>query len=147
MRLLSQWSCIVINAVIALLLKGTEPDLSALMGAALGDGCPDMLEGALKDGIPSDVLESIAGGGQVPEDCSWLRGEQRLIGHTLIALQAGLWSAVTPLGFEDALRQVVEAGGDTDTNGAVAGAVLGARYGASGIPGAVVGRGTGAGAD
>ena len=25
----SQWSCIVINAVIALLLKGTEPDLSA----------------------------------------------------------------------------------------------------------------------
>ena len=131
----SQWSCIVINAVIALLLKGTEPNLTALMGAASGDGCPDMLRAALKDGIPSDVLESIASGVPVAEDCSWLRGEQRLIGHTLIALQAGLWSAVTPLGFEDALRQVVEAGGDTDTNGAVAGAVLGARYGASGIPG------------
>ena len=41
---------------------------------------------------------------------------------------------MTPLGFESALRQVVEAGGDTDTNGAVAGAVLGARYGASAIP-------------
>ena len=131
----SQWSCIVINAVIALLLRGTEPNLSALMGAASGDGCPDMLGTALRDGIPSDVLESIASGGPAPEDCSWLRREQRLIGHTLIALQAGLWSAVTPMDFEDALRQVVEAGGDTDTNGAVAGAVLGARYGASAIPG------------
>ncbi len=131
----SQWSCIVINAVIALLLKGTEPDLSALMAAASGDGCPDMLETALMDGIPSDVLESIASGVPVPEDCSWLRLDQRLIGHTLIALQAGLWAAVTPLGFEEALRQVVEAGGDTDTNGAVAGAVLGARYGATAIPG------------
>ena len=131
----TQWSCIVINAVIALLLKGTEPDLSAQMSAASRDGCPDMFEAARRDGIPSDVLESIAGGGQAPEDCSWLRLDQRLIGHTLIALQAGLWAAVMPLGFEEALRQVVEAGGDTDTNGAVAGAVLGARYGASAIPG------------
>lgn len=131
----SQWSCIVINAVIALLLKGTEPGLSALMAAASEDGCPDMLEAAMRDGIPSDVLESIVSGVPVAEDCSWLRRDQRLIGHTLIALQTGLWAAVTPLGFEDALRQVVEAGGDTDTNGAVAGAVLGARYGASAIPG------------
>ena len=130
----SQWSCIIINAVIALMLKGTEPDLSALMAAASEDGCPDLLGTAVKDGIPSDVLESIVGGESVTEDCSWLRLDQRLIGHTLIALQAGLWSAVTPLGFEEALRQVVEAGGDTDTNGAVAGAVLGARYGASEIP-------------
>ena len=131
----TQWSCIVINAVIALFLKGIEPDLSALMAAASEDGCPDMLGTALKDGIPSDVLESVCGGGQAPEDCSWLRLDQRLIGHTLIAFQAGLWAALTPLGFEEALRQVVEAGGDTDTNGAVAGAVLGARYGASAIPG------------
>ena len=131
----SQWSCIVINAVIALLLRGIEPDLSALMGAASGDGCPDMLGAAMGDGIPSDVLESIASGVPVAEDCSWLRRDQRLIGHTLIALQAGLWAAVTPLGFAEALRQVVEAGGDTDTNGAVVGAVLGARYGASAIPG------------
>ena len=131
----SQWSCIIINAAIALAAKrGTEPDLSALMAAASADGCPDLLGTALSDGIPSDVLECIADDNPVTEDCSWLRRDQRLIGHTLIALQAGLWSAVTPLDFETALRQVVEAGGDTDTNGAVAGAVLGARYGASAIP-------------
>ena len=49
-------------------------------------------------------------------------------------MQAGLWAAATPLGFDAALREVVEAGGDTDTNGAVAGAILGVRYGAFAIP-------------
>ena len=67
-------------------------------------------------------------------DASWLRRQQMLIGHTLLAVQCGLWAAVTPLDLEAALRRVVEAGGDTDTNAAVAGAVLGARYGAAAIP-------------
>ena len=38
------------------------------------------------------------------------------------------------MNFADAVVSVVSVGGDTDTNGAVAGAVLGARYGASAIP-------------
>ena len=59
--------------------------------------------------------------------------DHRLIGHTLLAAQFGFWAAATPLGFEDALIASVAAGGDTDTNAAVAGAVLGARYGASNI--------------
>ena len=130
----SQWSCIIINAVIALLLRSVEPDLSALIGTASADGCPDMHAAALRDGIPSGVLASVVGGVPVVEDASWLRRDQRLIGHTLIAMQTGLWAAVTPLGFEEALRQVVEAGGDTATNGAVVGAVLAARYRASAIP-------------
>ena len=67
-------------------------------------------------------------------DASWLRRDQHLIGHTLLALQVGLWAAATPLDFEVALVEIVSAGGDTDTNGAVAGAVLGARYGAAAIP-------------
>ena len=60
---------------------------------------------------------------------------KHLWGHTLIALQMGLWAAVTPLYFGAALREVVRVGGDTDTNGAVVGAVLGARYGFDAIPG------------
>lgn len=86
----AQWSCIIINAVIALLLKGTKLNLAALMAVASKDGCPDLLGTALRDGIPTDVLASVAGSEQVLEDCSWLRRDQRLIGHTLIALQAGL---------------------------------------------------------
>ena len=129
-----QWSCIIANALIALLLRGLVPDLSAVMQAAYGDGCADMLDVASKDGIPTEVLASIDAWTAVPADASFLRQEQKLIGHTLIALQCGLWAAVTELDFEAALRGVIEGGGDTDTNGAVAGAVLGARYGASEIP-------------
>ena len=129
-----QWSCIIINALIACLLQDAEPDLSALMGATSADGAPDMLEAATGDGIPTEVLEAITAKIPVQSDASWLKQDQRLIGHTLIALQCGLWAAVTELDFEIALRAVIEGGGDTDTNGAVAGAVLGARYGASAIP-------------
>ena len=104
------------------------------MYAAAVDGAPDMLATALEDGIPAGVLSAIEDGAQVVPDASWLRRQQMLIGHTLLALQCGLWAAVTPLDLEAALRRVVEAGGDTDTNAAVAGAVLGARYGAAAIP-------------
>ena len=129
-----QWSCIIVNAAIALLLRGAEPDLCALLKAAAADGGPDLLAAASRDGIPREVLAAMAAGDPVVSDASWLRRDQRLIGHTLLAMQAGLWAAVTPFEFATALRQIVEAGGDTDTNGAVAGAVLGARYGASAIP-------------
>ncbi len=63
-----------------------------------------------------------------------MRLDEGLIGHTLLCMEAGLWAMTTPLGFEEALVRVVSAGGDTDTNGAVAGAVLGARYGFDAIP-------------
>ncbi len=129
-----QWSCIIINGVIAMLLRGVEPDLRAMLDAVAADGAPDLLAAASHDGIPVEILAAIESGTQVASNASWLRQEQSLIGHTLLAMQVGLWAAVTPLGFESALRQIVEAGGDTDTNGAVAGAVLGARYGASAIP-------------
>ena len=129
-----QWSCIIVNVVIGLLLRGQEPDLPAITAAAYADGCPDLLAAATRDRIPIDVLSAIVAGKPLPPDASWLRQDQVLVGHTLLAMQAGLWAAVAPLDFENALRQVVEAGGDTDTNGAVVGAVLGARYGASAIP-------------
>ena len=130
----AQWSCIVINAAIALLLRGTDPDLLALLAASSADGAPDMLAKASADDIPTDVLASIVGGRPIITDASWLRCDQHLIGHTLLAMQAGLWAVATPLDFEAALVQIVSAGGDTDTNAAVAGAVLGARYGATAIP-------------
>ena len=129
-----QWSCIIVNAVIALLLRGREPDLPAIVAAASADGCPDLLAHSNRDRIPVEVLSAIVAGQPLLADASWLRQDQVLVGHTLLAMQTGLWAATTPLDFESALRQVVEGGGDTDTNGAVVGAVLGARYGASAIP-------------
>ena len=104
------------------------------MAAGSADGAPDLLSVAERDNISTQVLASIADGTPLTSDAFWLRQEQRHIGHTVLALQCGLWAAVTELDFETALRGIIESGGDTDTNGAVAGAVLGARYGASAIP-------------
>ena len=129
-----QWSCILVNTVIAALLNGTAPDLPDLLTAASADGCPDLAAQAISDGIPADALDAMNHGNQPPPDADWLMCDHRLIGHTLLATQFGLWAAATPLDFEDALIASVAAGGDTDTNAAVAGAVLGARYGASSIP-------------
>lgn len=129
-----QWSCIMVNAVITQFINGVQPDLTTLLSAALADGCPDLRGIAHHDRIPAGVLDAVATGGASPPDTGWLRRDHRLIGHTLIALQFGLWAAATPLSLEGALIASVGAGGDTDTNAAVAGAVLGARYGASSIP-------------
>ena len=129
-----QWSCIIINAAIAILLNGATPDLGSLYTAAIADGCPDLAAIAHADRIPADVLDAIAAGQQPPGDMSWLLCDHNLIGHTLLAMEVGLWAVTTPLNFEDALIASVSVGGDTDTSAAVAGAVLGARYGASAIP-------------
>jgi ADP-ribosylglycohydrolase len=131
---LSQWSCVIVNAAIAMLLGGCEPDLRRLLAAAEADGCPDLLSAGQKAGIDVTVLERAASGRPSPESANWLRDNQSLKGHTLLTLQAGLWATATHLGFEESLIAVVNAGGDTDTNGALAGAVLGVRHGATAVP-------------
>ncbi len=131
---LSQWSCVVVNAAIAMLLGGCRPDLRKLLEAAAADGCPDLPAAGRRAGIATTVLECATAGRDVPDSAGWLSDNQSDKGHTLLTLQAGLWAAVTQPGLEESLIAIVSAGGDTDTNGALAGAVLGARHGASAIP-------------
>ena len=131
---LAQWSCVIANAVIAMLLGGHKPDLQRLLNAAKEDGCPDLLSAGRKAGMTTTVLERAAAGRPAPESISWLGSNQSVKGHTILTLQAGLWAAATDLPLEEGLIAVVSSGGDTDTNGTLAGAVLGARYGASAIP-------------
>ena len=54
-------------------------------------------------------------------------------GYVLDTLHIGIWGLFQP-GFEEGLVKVVNRGGDADTNAAVAGALLGARFGYSAIP-------------
>ena len=54
-------------------------------------------------------------------------------GWVLIALQNAFW-CLHELDFEEALVQTVARGGDTDTNAAIAGALLGAHYGREKVP-------------
>jgi ADP-ribosylglycohydrolase len=62
------------------------------------------------------------------------------MGFTLFAAGLGLRAAAEAPGFAEGLLDLVALGGDTDTNAAVAGALLGAREGRDGLPGAWLGR-------
>ncbi|MCD6216848.1 ADP-ribosylglycohydrolase family protein [bacterium] len=55
-------------------------------------------------------------------------------GYVLDTLKVAMWAYANCVDFEDALITVVNLGGDTDTNGAVVGALFGGQYGISGIP-------------
>ena len=56
-------------------------------------------------------------------------------GWVLIAFQNALWQLLHASNFEEALVDTVMRGGDTDTNAAICGALLGALYGVEAIPG------------
>jgi ADP-ribosylglycohydrolase len=55
-------------------------------------------------------------------------------GYTIVTTQIAFAALASGTPFEDALIEVVNKGGDADTNGAVAGALLGARDGYRAIP-------------
>lgn len=56
------------------------------------------------------------------------------MGYTLRTLSAALWCYWHSLSFDEGLLSVVNEGGDADTNGAIACAILGAKFGCSSIP-------------
>ena len=56
------------------------------------------------------------------------------MGYTLHCLFAALWCYFHAKSFEEGLLKVVNAGGDADTNAAVACSILGAKYGFNAIP-------------
>lgn len=60
--------------------------------------------------------------------------EEGSIGYTLKTLAAGLWAYRHADTFQDGLLAVVRAGGDADTNAAVACSILGAKFGFNAIP-------------
>lgn len=60
--------------------------------------------------------------------------EPHSIGYTLRTLAATLWCYWHADSFESGLLAVVNEGGDADTNGAIACAILGAKYGYNAIP-------------
>lgn len=68
-----------------------------------------------------------AGSGQLPDYFPQM-------GWVHLAFHNALWQLRNATDFESALVETVGLGGDTDTNGAIAGAILGAVFGAEAIP-------------
>lgn len=60
--------------------------------------------------------------------------EQDSIGYTLRTLAAAIWCYWHAKSFEEGLLAIVNEGGDADTNGAIACAILGAKFGYNSIP-------------
>jgi ADP-ribosyl-[dinitrogen reductase] hydrolase len=112
------WTAVALNLAIADLLHGREVDLVGLASAA--------------SEMPAEVSAAIMAMRTASLEDLDLSGPA--MGYTVKTMQVGLWAACTEHQLEDALVTVIAAGGDTDTNGAVAGAVLGARHGIEAIP-------------
>jgi ADP-ribosylglycohydrolase len=60
--------------------------------------------------------------------------EPNCMGYTLKTLGAAFWALRQAPTFAEGLHAVIMEGGDADTNAAVAGALLGARFGYDAIP-------------
>ncbi|GMR50363.1 hypothetical protein PMAYCL1PPCAC_20558 [Pristionchus mayeri] len=61
-------------------------------------------------------------------------GDDTFMGYLGVALQVSVHYLLHSSSFSDGLLRVIAIGGDTDTNGAIAGALLGARFGFEEIP-------------
>jgi hypothetical protein len=104
----------------------------AVAGLVRGDGPRQAVKGAV-----GAVLDREGG-----EELQYLvaeAGRARPIdgpdmGFTLFTAGIGLQMAAEGVPFEEGLRHVVSLGGDTDTNAAVTGALLGALHGRGSLP-------------
>jgi ADP-ribosylglycohydrolase len=114
-------SCVAVSVAIACILRnGSIPDAMK---------CAEQLAEAYSRDV-KDFLQ-LAQQGTLAD---LFLGGTKAIGFTYKTMAAGFWALNHASSFEDGLIQIVNEGGDADTNGAVAGALLGARFGISAIP-------------
>ena len=76
------------------------------------------------------LLESIMKADNQP----WIAKSSSKQGWVLVALQNALWQLLHAPDIEEGVVDTVSRGGDTDTNAAICGALLGAAHGIEGIP-------------
>lgn len=115
------WSTIAMSGAIALSLGGSALDLEQLASLIGRAGASEEVAAAIR-AVRGAPLEALA------------LDRREDMGYTLKAMQVGLWALQQGDDFEAVLVEVVNAGGDTDSNGAVAGAAMGSLAGFTGIP-------------
>jgi len=110
------YGCAVLNRTLAALLTGENDPLMEAIDAVDGDA-PDELVDAL-EAVPDEIE---------PE-------ELQSSGYVVHTLQSALYHGLTASSAREAIVDAVNMGRDTDTVGAVTGAVAGARFGADTLP-------------
>ena len=121
-------ACAAYNEIVAALVDGKTPREAADMGKTVADnlGCAKVTD-AIREGetLPLAKIASEGPRGGIAVSVS---------GYVLNSLKLAIAALLDLRSFEDVLVDVVRIGGDTDTNGAIAGGLLGAREGIEKIP-------------
>ena len=114
-------SCVVVSKLInRLVWDGTEMSLDEML--ALGKIYDERITSYLTAAIERSHITDLQ------------LDDKQSMGYTLKTLSAAVWCLHHAKDFKDGLLAVVNAGGDADTNAAVACSVLGAKYGFENIP-------------
>ena len=129
------WSCALLNLAAATALRGESITADELLDACL-DGVqaslPELQQYGYGAHVPDAVRDAVLEASDA--EIADVRADGDSMGYTLLTLLIGLIAYWRADSFERTLSNIIEAGGDTDTNGAVAGALLGARFGLEAIP-------------
>ncbi len=112
-------SCVIVSELIHALVYGEEPPSRSQMDSIARQYDFAICEYITKAWHERDIKNLMV------DDC---------MGYTLVTLSVALWAYWHASSFEEGLLAVVNAGGDADTNAAVACAILGAKYGYQSIP-------------
>jgi ADP-ribosyl-[dinitrogen reductase] hydrolase len=114
------WGAVAVNVAAAAFLSGRR------------DFIGDVLEILRNNGAPEELRDAV---GRVPlEKREDLPINGPSAGYVIHAVEIGLWFAYHEPDLERGLIWLANAGGDTDTNAAVAGGLMGARDGEKAIP-------------
>ncbi len=130
------WSCALMNIAIAAALRGesiSENDLFTAAQEGMRASLGELARYEYTDDPPESARKAVSAAYRV-QDIADITFDGANMGYTLLTLQAGLASLRLAPSFEKGLSAIVEQGGDTDTNGAVVGAALGAKFGVEVIP-------------
>ena len=112
-------SCVIITYIISCLLNDVEIILETLIKIA--------------NQYDNQIEEYIIMGYQ--NDLSYLDlGNETNLGYTLKTMSAAIWALNFASDFNSGIQQIILEGGDADTNAAVVGSVLGAKFGYSSLP-------------
>ncbi|CAF2868610.1 unnamed protein product [Rotaria sp. Silwood2] len=123
-------SCVAVCLAIAYIIRSPDDDLESLIGR-----------------VQQETLTTV-GDDLLPiyrEEFLWYTSQDRtlndlrlddkkVIGYTFKCLAAGFYGLRSTRSFQETLNDLIRQGGDADTNGAVCGAMYGARHGYKALP-------------
>jgi len=114
------WSAVAVNAAIACFLQG------------ITDFIPEVIEVLKQNSAPEELIAAVRRVPLEKREALPVTGPEAQL--AVSSVEIGLWFARHESRLERGLTGLVNAGGDSDTNGAIAGALLGARDGEDAIP-------------